>query len=815
MQIDWSTWYGACHHLLLNLPDLCQLEPFQEDPQLLDPHLDKFVPSLADALLAYLQSPTSSLPESNTQLLIPVSHAICRLLYTFCKVRGEKVIVRFFSTETRHLELLLSAIEKGGQQEDGQSASPETAETWEWEERYIVLLWLSQLLLAPFDLASISSEETDDIVQPNIAGLSWPSNTPGLTIRVIPLALRYLSSSGKERDAAKILLVRIAMRKDMQELGILNALVQWALSSLHSQVAQSTYYYIGTLSFLAGILVSSEGTTDMSPYLGHISRLIQDVSTAEEPVFKAIKSSAIARKTIIKVLRTITVLLIQTPESMPDSDMAIEATIGHLLDSLADLATPVRLAASKALSVITLKLPEEMAVEVGSAVLEALEKNILFVQKEGKSKARDLSRVNPLEWHGLMLTMAHLLYRHSIPIAQLPSILNALRLGLVFEQRSTSGTSFGTNVRDAACFGIWAMARRYTTNDLQKLQLEDDVFTQGGPLQQSPALQILATELVVSASLDPAGNIRRGSSAALQELIGRHPNTIAEGIKVVQVVDYHAVALRSRAVLEVALQAAELSDEYYQGLLTALLGWRGIQDGDAGPRRVAADAIGKLVLTKQKSKTDTKPGSTWDMVSEAMDLVGERLKGLAAREIEERHGLVLALAAIIENFNYECPKGRIAAEIEHGLEYNRHSGKRDIVYIVQTALSHLAWILKEVNTNWSTYRKPGLMAEACSRLLVDICPILRFDCIIRQCDSLAVEYTHSKSHSTLPHRGSLRDSVTLLQFFENPSFATKMKNVDLKVSFGESLSLYSRVSQISNTCQCSQSLSGHSASSYC
>jgi hypothetical protein len=531
----------------------------------------------------------------------------------------------------------------------------------------------------------------------------------------------------------------------------------------------------------------------MTPYLGQISKLIQNVYATEEPLFKAIKSSAIARKTIIKVLRTITVLLIQTPESMPDSDMAIEATIGHLLDSLADLATPVRLAASKALSVVTLKLPEEMAVEVGSAVLEALEKNILFVQKGGKGKARDLSRVNPLEWHGLMLTMAHLLYRHSIPTAQLPPILNALRLGLVFEQRSTSGTSIGTNVRDAACFGIWAMARRYTTNDLLKLQLKDDVFTQGGPLQQSPALQILATELVVSASLDPAGNIRRGSSAALQELIGRHPNTIAEGIRVVQVVDYHAVALRSRAVLEVALQAAELSDEYYQGLLKALLGWRGIQDGDTGPRRVAADAIGKLVLTKQKSN-DTKTGSTWDIVSEAMDLVAERLKGLAAREIEERHGLILSLAAIIENFNYECSKARIAAEIEHGLEYNRHSGKRDIVYIVQTALSHLAWILKEVNSNWSTYRKPGLMAESCSRLLIDICPILRFDCILRQYKSLAVVETQSEVDSTSSRRGPLEGSVTLLQFFGNPSFANKMENADLKVSNGGKPSPYKPMS---------------------
>ena len=758
------------------------------------------MPALAGALLAYLRSPPSKIPETNTQLLQPLSRAICRLLYTFCKVRGDKVIVRFFSTETRHLELLLSAIEKGSHQEGGQSASPETADAWEWEERYIVLLWLSQLLLAPFDLASISSEDTDDIAQPTILGLSWPPNTPGLTLRVIPLALRYLSSSGKERDAAKVLLVRIAMRKDMQELGILKTLVQWALVSLvSSQAGHSTYYYIGVLSFLAGMLVSSESTTDMNPYLEDISRTLQSISSGEDPVFKSIKSSAVARKTILKLLRTVTVLIIQNPDSIPDSDMAIETTIDHLLDSLADPSTPVRLAASKALSVITLKLPEEMAVQVATAVLENLQKNILYVEKKGPKKiTRDLSRVNPLEWHGLMLTLAHLLYRHSIPSAELPDILDALRLGLVFEQRSTSGSSIGTNVRDAACFGIWAMARRYTTVDLQKLRLKDDVFTRGGRVSESPVLQILATELVVSASLDPAGNIRRGSSAALQELIGRHPDTIAEGIKVVQVVDYHAVALRSRAVLEVALQAAELADSYYQGLLNALLGWRGIQDGDDIARRVAAHAIGKLVLTKQMTKTDTEASGPWKVVKDAVDVVGERLQTLAAREIEERHGLILASASIIDNFSRKCTKERISAEIDSGLEYStlvtqqasttfagipiQHvlrqgpiggeaQKKCDLAQIIATALSHIVWILTEVNSHWRSYRKLGLMAEACSQLLIASCPILRADCILRQYESLAGMTTESGVPSRVQPATT---DVTLLVFLSNPSFATKI-----------------------------------------
>jgi hypothetical protein len=308
---------------------------------------------------------------------------------------------------------------------------------------------------------------------------------------------------------------------------------------------------------------------------------------------------------------------------------------------------------------------------------------------------------------------------------------------------------------------------------------------------------------VVSASLDPAGNIRRGSSAALQELIGRHPNTIAEGIKVVQVVDYHAVALRSRAVLEVALQAAELADQYYQGLLNALLGWRGIQDGDDSARRVAADAIGKLVLTKQVAKTGTNTGGSWKVVKDAMDLVGKRLRALAVREIEERHGLILALAAVIANFNRTCTKERVTAEIVSGLEYpkllvnqtsgaiegNRTQGtapqgtvgegtfeKCDLTHIIATALSHVLWTLADVNSNWSGYRKLNLMAEACSQILIAACPILRVDCVFRQYESLAVVNTQSGEPSQCQPS---KADVTLLEFLVNPSFGTNIGDREL------------------------------------
>ncbi|KAI0132151.1 beta-tubulin cofactor d [Xylariales sp. AK1849] len=689
------------------------LEPFQELPQLLDPHLPRYLPLLAEAYLEHIQDRRrGKLLSSRSQLLAPLSNAICRIIYAFCKIRGEKVIVRFLSVETRFLELLLLVIEDSERLSDAATGHA-LSDLWTWHERYVVLLWLSQLFFAPFDLSTISSGDTDDADRPSVPGFQWPMQIPGITLRVIPLGLKYLSSPGKERDGAKALLVRLAMRKDMQEIGILKALVQWALFTLRPKKddsAESPYYYIGSLSLLAGILRSSADTSIMDPYLSSIFYAVQAVSSEDNTVFKVVNGSALARKTMIKVVRSvITLVLRKSRQATEDTDM-VENSIGYLLESLSDNDTPVRLSASKALSIITLKLEPDMALQVVEAVLESLNRNVLWVKTQSpgmESTTRDLTAVDPSEWHGLMLTLSHLLYRRSPPPESLSHIIHALIMGLAFEKRGTSGTSTGTNVRDAACFGIWALARRYTTAEL--LQVSTKSLNPIGVATPAVSiLQIIATDLVVAASLDPAGNIRRGSSAALQELIGRHPDTIKEGIAVVQAVDYHTVALRSRAIHEVALQATRLSSQYGLALLAALLGWRGIGDMDTPARRVAASSFGTLTA----EIAHTTPDSLMHFTHSA-DLLLTRLSLLQVRQVEERHGLLLSLAAVFDYLPTLVKKGKLGGDLD-GLPISRW-------------LDGLVTILKDCCS--TTYRKPELIAEAVSKLVVSSIPIYLIHCV--------------------------------------------------------------------------------------
>ncbi|KAL4931520.1 tubulin-specific chaperone D [Aspergillus undulatus] len=638
------------------------LEPFQEWPQLLDPHLQSLLPPLVDALLAYLLSQrdqyATKTASQQPRALYPLPRAICRLLYTFCKVRGAKVITRFLNNEPKYLDPFLRAfIEWDAAQPDDSSES--IPRRLVWEERYMLLIWLSHLLLAPFDLSSMSSSDIP-VPYPETGPLKrLTPQMPAVAKSLLSVALAYVDVAGKEREAATILLARLALRRDMQALGILSCLTDWAFTVLYPPAAiepSAVYAYIGMLSFLARLAGSGQAE-DFAPHIMPVFKQTMRLVQGDTEVSQVILSSALARKTITKILRSITVMALSLRDKVSslvsDDQLSyiLEDAIDHFLKSLADKDTPVRFAASKALSIVTLKLDPDMATEVIEAVTGSLEENILYEKRDGtiitpsaarhigtSSLKQNLSAVDAQRWQGLILTLGHLLFRHAPPTHQLPNVLQPLVSGLDFEQRSSTGSSVGNGVRDAACFGIWAVSRKYTTKEL--LAINRQAIYSSTAQADVSVLQMLATELVCAACVDPSGNIRRSASAALQELIGRHPNTIVEGISIVQIVDYHAVARRSRAMIEVAKTTVDLSVHYWSPLVESLMQWRGISSADAESRRYAAKALGVL-STQEGSKT----------VRIILQRLLDKLYSIPRSDVETRHGCLLAVSSVIDAFN--------------------------------------------------------------------------------------------------------------------------------------------------------------------
>ena len=544
-----------------------------------------------------------------------------------------------------------------------------------------MLLWLSHLLLAPFDLTSMSSHNAGIPFPDPLLSVDLPPTIPPIAKRLVHMAAYHLGLPSKAREAAGTLLVRLALRTDMHRIGLQKLLIDWALSSIRVQSdttgPTSIYNFLGVLSFLAGFIVSAENEV-LKPLLSRIYTAIEHAKFDSSPSSAVAKTSTSARKVIIKVERALAVAAMRmdstsSVESGPSlGEGALEDIIDYFLTALEDKDTPVRLAASKGLSVVALELEPDMVEQIIDMIDERLYEDTLWEGPHGGASIRtkselNLGAVSVSRWHGLVLALSQLIFRGSNPPKSvLGKVVSSLIIALRFEQRSSLGNSVGTSVRDAACFGLWALARRYPTADINNCNLSqhkhhystlrptpqdrvepsDCHSTADSTISDSAndalsTLQILANQLVLAATLDPAGNIRRGSSAALQELIGRHPDEIEHGIDLVQVVDYHGIALRSRAMAQIAVSVSRFGLNYWHSILDGLLDWRGVRSGDASCRRDAAGAIGLLAYSRGP-----------EMVASTLGMLRHQWHACETRHVEERHGLILAMSEIVSRWAF-------------------------------------------------------------------------------------------------------------------------------------------------------------------
>lgn len=652
-----------------------QIEPFQGEPQLLDARLKYILPPIVDAYLGYLKLNVDNRPSAHLDL----QSAICIILYTLCKVRGYKVVVGSLNNEPRYLEPILNKLEEVLDEPYGHHS--------QWQVPYVLLLWLSHLLLTPFDLASISNTP---VSQDGQLSLSLPKDLPSIAIRILRVGMRCLPMSTKAQDGAAMLLIRLVTRPDMQRMKLADSVVENALESLESRTLDTPttiYERLGPLRFLASVSSSAE-----------LDHLIPSIYRACERLFdddsSSISTNAVGKKLLVKTLRNVAILCLRVGDadgpllSFLQTTSVLEDVIDYLLKSLGDRDTPVRFASAKALSRIILELDEAMAHEVIQAILDTFKEDM-----PRQSGTLDFRTVNALKWHGLTLALAHALFKRSAAPSQLPDIFNALVSALQFEQRTATGSSVGTNVRDAANFGIWSLSRRYTTEELLSVDTQDirDSFM----LDDRPSvIQIIAIHLILSSCLDPMGNIRRGSSAALQELVGRHPNQVHEGISLVQIVEYQAIGLRRRAMVDVASRAAELEDMYWQALVNSLLGWRGNGSSDVPSREAAAAGLARL------SKC---PSHSAQFV---LGSVRDRFLRTVSSEVEDLHGLTLSIAKLIDEI--------IAVEQANNINGQHKRGQVvdlwDVVEILQKAMN-----------NFSTRLIRSVLPAATVQLLSALC----------------------------------------------------------------------------------------------
>ncbi|KTW32297.1 uncharacterized protein T551_00388 [Pneumocystis jirovecii RU7] len=596
------------------------LEIFQEQPELLDPELEDFIYPVIKIIIKEIKNNT-------TQSFVFVNK-LCYILYTYCKIIGYKIVskypftitiyfknlVNFFFNDFHLLEPVLHYL---------QNIPPNDTELW--VTRYIFLLWLSLLSMTPFDLSAIDSNLSQNIT---------------IVDSLLFISKQYLSVSGKERDAASILVSRLVTRNDTYK-SHLPSFILWIRNKWILETT-SIFMKIGLLSSLCNIfkfkdraflltiannvfsllelIMQNEHSNDKIRHL--ITKLLQRVCLCFLKPYKASWIHKTEEKILVENLSIKNSDIEKSSEFVEEVIVhsSVEKSLYFLLENISDASTIVRYSSAKGISRIISYMSKSHANEVISAVIS------LIRNLDG---SYSIEASSDIIWHGTTIAIAEFCKRGLLLPHRLKEILPILLKALIFEQRR--GTQYlGSNVRDAACYISWSIFRRYSITDVTHL------------------FPFLAESLLTVALFDKETNIRRAASSAYQEGVGRYGESIfPHGIEIIKEMNFYALGTKKNSYLNVSFYLFKYKE--YQNLIVSYLIEKMSIHYDKEIRNLTACVLGKM--------TEIKPS----IISKNLPTL---LMNFKKKDIIMQHGILGVLAKILPKIQFQEFSFDIVQELE-------------------------------------------------------------------------------------------------------------------------------------------------------
>uniref|UniRef100_A0A4W4GPA1 Tubulin-specific chaperone D n=1 Tax=Electrophorus electricus TaxID=8005 RepID=A0A4W4GPA1_ELEEL len=567
------------------------MDRYQEQPHLLDPHLEWMMNMLLDLVRN----------EKAPPLLV---HLGFKFLYIISKVRGYKVFMQLFPHEVSDLQPVLDLLLR---------QDPKDTETW--ETRYMLLLWLAMTCLIPFDLSRLDGHLNSD---PRL-------NREPVMDRLLAVAKAYLQVSDKPRDAAAVLVSKFVTRPDVKQKR-LGDFLDWTLamvSEASDRTMAGTVALDGALRSLAQLFKHGK-RDDFLPYAPTVLRCLDQKKLTDS-------SQAMLRKLGVKVLQRLGLTFLKprlakwryqrgsrslavnlghsavagqaegakhdpeaaSPEEDYDIAEEVESVIEQLLVALKDKETVVRWSAAKGIGRVTGRLPRELADDVVGSVLDCFS----FQETDNA-------------WHGGCLALAELGRRGLLLPSRLPDVVPLIVQALTYDERR-GACSLGSNVRDAACYVCWAFARAYDPTELK------------------PYVNPIASALVITAIFDRNISCRKAASVS-DVNTPRQCGTFPHGIDILTAADYFAVGNLSNCYLAISVYVAGF-EEYTKPMIDHLV-TRKINHWDGTIRELATRALHNLTPCAPEYMANT---------------VLPRLLAVATgMDLHGRHGAILACAEI-------------------------------------------------------------------------------------------------------------------------------------------------------------------------
>ncbi|KAL2514966.1 Tubulin-folding cofactor D [Forsythia ovata] len=251
------------------------MDKYQEQGQLLEPYLE----SIVSPLMSIVRSRAAELVVASEEIL-EIIKPLCIIIYSLVTVCGYKSVIKFFPHQVSDLELAVSLLDKCHNTNAATSLRQES--TGEMEAKCIMLLWLSILVLIPFDLSSVDTSMADD----NYVRRDEP---PPLVMKILGFCKDYLSNPGPTRTIAGLLLSKLLTRPDMSKA--FTSFMEWTheiFSSVEDNVIDH-FRLLGAVEALAVIFK-----------IGNTKALLNVVSIVWNDTSALIKSNSAARSPLLR-----------------------------------------------------------------------------------------------------------------------------------------------------------------------------------------------------------------------------------------------------------------------------------------------------------------------------------------------------------------------------------------------------------------------------------------------------------------------------------------------------------------------------------
>ena len=574
------------------------LYSYLEQPGLLDPILPDIIPLMTNSMLELINTYLKSKNEEQKVIFENIL-SLSQIIYNICKIRGFGPISKFFSSEVSIFENVINFL-----------ISLPVVHVSNWTVNYVLILWSSLLAMVPFDIDTIDSK--------------------GFLINNLFSYLKEeLLVSSNVRDISAYGLSKFLTRPDLIKKKYLYNYINESIKKMMNPKENGNIFSMLGICLSLCELFKNGLPKDLEEFVGPI---VEKLINFEFP--ENIKSSGVWRKTFTKLIQRVVLVMLkprsqawrykikirtalekqdetkkmeeeknEIKEEKDELDYEInfeylETIIDFLINNLSDKEYIVRWSAAKGLGRLCERLTKSMVEEIFGNLFELL---------------KDLE--NEYAWNGTCLCIAELCKRGMILPERLVELIPYLEKALLFEiDKGTFVT--GSNVRDSACYIVWALARAFTTDIMKKY------------------VERLAKTLILTILFDKEVNCRRAASAAFQENIGRQGN-FPHGIEILTEADYFTLGSRNNCYFNISIFIAQY-EEYYKSIVDYLYSNRLIHV-ESQIRDISSTALSLLVPFNPKYFVD--------------EIIPKLIKNCTSPSLRVRHGSLIGIGNILLGLN--------------------------------------------------------------------------------------------------------------------------------------------------------------------